>query len=316
MRRVLFALTLAILVSACGLRTSKQNAITESAHPTPGATRLSTRAEIEEFENSNNFFDTTVTILHPKRNKAPKRMMWMADIRHKPGMRYPLYGDVASVVFTDLPANQGEKAEEECSYYFDKRGNCYGISYYMLSDSNDASRVEYEYDKEGRLIGQSATNYHGTHQLSPNFKYDERGNLTEHVLYSGVWPCKLVKYKYDSNDNLIEYEEEYNTTKIYYKYDSRANIIEMTEYFKGTWLERSRFKYDANDNLVLELSYDIHGKYIHKRLYKYDEKGNMYEKVRYNEVGKKESEARFKHDTKGNVIEDSYGNRYIITYYK
>jgi hypothetical protein len=139
-------------------------------------------------------------------------------------------------------------------------------------------------------------------------KYDESGNLTEHLFYEsdGSIDRKYI-YKYDEQGNQIERVSYDFRGRIRYKktseYDKFGNEIFAKELdIKTNKYNKIFFNYDTAGNLISALKYNDEGELIHKTLNEYDKSGNLIRVSYFNEQGQKYSETQFKYDSLGNKI--------------
>src|SRR5690606_2878970 len=119
-----------------------------------------------------------------------------------------------------------------------------------------------------------------------SYKYDENNNLIEWVTNNDDKRFNL-KYilKYDNQDNLIEELFYGDSTYVYKgkelkKYNSKNRIIESNQYDSKGNLSYRRF-YDRKENLIEKIEYDSLNVRF-KWTYKYDDKGNLTELIKMN----------------------------------
>ncbi len=357
MKRAIFILTLAILASACLSRTSKNSASTDitteaqevtskpaivplteeelaAAKEMSAAAALAAEKIAEEARKK--LSDTTVTVLYPKKARAPKRQFWEShniyelyswECQCAFGFDIPLYGKVSSIS-TKVP----EDSDTGMEISFNERGDIDHISYSseFVSDSTDEHGRAYTYNSKGKVIKQTSWCYNGEVNQPLNAKYDSAGRVLERDLWNSMWHIGRETCKYDSKGNLIEKESPYLGKEIY-TYDSHSNLImrirltenhicedgncnaiAMTKIKREKWT----YKYDKNDNLIIRIEYNEEDIVVSKKIYHYDNKGNIVKIVDVDINGDECETSGFKYDSKGNMIEDNKGRKYYITYYK
>lgn len=75
--------------------------------------------------------------------------------------------------------------------------------------------------------------------------YDQKGNITEEILYKQGKVDTHFKYQYDENNNKIREEE----------YDSSGKIIESSEYKYENGLRTEKTVYDSNKKIKTKKFY-------------------------------------------------------------
>jgi hypothetical protein len=76
--------------------------------------------------------------------------------------------------------------------------------------------------------------------------FDERGNLTEDIIYKQGKITKHFKYQYDSDDNKIREEE----------FDPSGRIIESSEYKYDNGMRTEKCVYDSKKKLKSKKTYN------------------------------------------------------------
>jgi len=153
-------------------------------------------------------------------------------------------------------------------------------------------------------------------------KFDLNGNVIEEIYYNAGNIDKKSSYKYDQNDNPIEYVNyKGDESKVMFMqtitYDNSGNKI-REERFNGLDYEIIKYTYDPKNKLTEIVRSDVNGKVAHNRVFNYS--GNVCHIYIYNngsEVGKITNT----YDSNGNITEtieyDSGGNikeKYIYVY--
>jgi len=165
--------------------------------------------------------------------------------------------------------------------------------------------IKVKYSNEQKNCGDSS--------LISSFKYDENGNLTEHVEQGKI--KNKWSFNYDHFGNLIEETSLSDDSKRIwrYKYDLKGNKIQ------GSFITKNNstlinYSYDSLNNLVLksEISSSIlNGKKRNSNKLTIFKINNLGEKIEEIEFYDDTIQSRiiFDYDTKGNLIESSYFNK-------
>lgn len=161
-----------------------------------------------------------------------------------------------------------------CSHYYSKDGNA--LKSVWWNDNFGAALVDFFYDKRQNLVEK---NYYIESEKGPN-------ELS-----------KELKFKYDNNDNLIEFcksTKEFpikECSSITYK-GNRAFAKIIKKNFKSGKIEYSNYVWEADGEMRLhdeneQAEYDKHGNLIkliratYEANYEYDENDNLIEKTIY-----------------------------------
>jgi YD repeat-containing protein len=144
-------------------------------------------------------------------------------------------------------------------------------------DSKDSliQIYQYEYDSIGHL--QSIRNIDSKKIIlqASVFKYDKNGFLIENRSYKGDGSLSTIsRYQNDSNGLPLVmkvFDPLENIIEIYAtKFDKNSNILEKEHNIRNTFVSRSTFVYDNNNELVEENYYSSQNqKPITKRTYNY-----------------------------------------------
>jgi len=151
----------------------------------------------------------------------------------------------------------------------------------LIYDNNNllVKRWVYKYDSNNYLIerklydfNEELKRFEGPDSYFNN--YDESGNIIERLDYRGD---NLMDHKsileYDSNQNLINVKFYMNNSlydEFNYKYDSNNNLIQYNSTF---------YTYDSNNNIIQE--YSSHNWGSLKIISKYNVKNHIIEKIEY-----------------------------------
>ena len=130
---------------------------------------------------------------------------------------------------------------------------------YILNDSSYFKSSEFERDKYNQLLKQILTNNKDVRVINQKNTYDKQGKLIETIGKFEGMPKELAdKYasrttnKYDKNGNLIELAQFMNKEKvrlITYKYDEKNNLIQelSIDYEGGERGEEFKVNYTYNN---------------------------------------------------------------------
>ena len=163
---------------------------------------------------------------------------------------------------------------QETTYYY-SNGNTSGYETFH-SNGRKASRTAYYTD--GSIATDMNWNSNGqytkffnknnsgeiTHDLTMSNTYDSNNNLTEEIwegIYNRVFTKLTYNYKYDINNNRIEYIRTQDGIVNYWWttiYNSESNLIQQTIYDPETGLISRKIKndIDSNGNIILRTTYE------------------------------------------------------------
>ncbi|MCK5171261.1 MAG: hypothetical protein KAQ75_15390, partial [Bacteroidales bacterium] len=104
-------------------------------------------------------------------------------------------------------------------------------------------------------------------------KFDLNGNVIEEIYYQSGSVDQKLSYKYDDNDNKVEYVNyQGDETKVMFKqnitYDNSTRKI-REERYNGTDYQIIKYNY-KNNNLAEIIRTDVYGNIEHKRIFKYN----------------------------------------------
>lgn len=137
-------------------------------------------------------------------------------------------------------------------------------------------------------------------------RYDHKGNVIEEVYYQSGSIDKKLSYKYDNNENKVEYSNyKGNENKLLYRqnitYDNSNKKI-REERYNGTDYQIIKYNYDAKDRLKSITRSDIFGNIEHQRDFNYNGDICTIQIIdNGNEIGKIIN----KYDDQGNIIEST-----------
>lgn len=153
------------------------------------------------------------------------------------------------------------------------------------TDSIDRSEILYRYNNNFQVLQKIESDLRSEPNYIAEFKYDKSGNIiSERIKYSFL-PSESHDYKYDQNNQLIEYKwsdsKEGLLEKTSYEYLDGNLRIELWENFEDGEKEGS-VKYTYENGLPIEIiETDNDGEIIEKESirYDYDTNGNWTKKI-------------------------------------
>ncbi|HKL07281.1 MAG TPA: hypothetical protein VJ896_00810 [Bacteroidales bacterium] len=141
-----------------------------------------------------------------------------------------------------------------------------------------------------------------------NFKkrYDHRGNVIEEVYYHSGTIDQKLSYKYDNNENKVEYSSyKGNENELLYKqnitYDNFNKKI-REERYNGSDYQIIKYNYDGKDRLAGITRSDIFGNVEHQRDFNY--KGNICT-INIFDKGKEVGKIINQYDDLGNIVKST-----------
>lgn len=196
-----------------------------------------------------------------------------------------------------------------------------------IGTSNYTRFTEYQYDANGKIVGETIDYPAVGVFVGEDFKYDESGNVISKTLkltyeMSQNESLSYYTYSYDSENNLISQEVHYDSSEndySIYSYDEKGNIIKEKNTYNADYdtietIYNYKLKYENGLCLESEIIVDEtnqYGKstrYILEQ-YKYDENGNKTEEIYYTGV-EEISEAEISIEVNG-----KYYEHYSTTFY-
>jgi YD repeat-containing protein len=205
---------------------------------------------------------------------------------------------------------------------YDADGNLLKSLDYSPDGSVNRS-VFYEYDKQGKLIGESTFGVHRQALFQRLFTYDTAGDLKEETVYN---PDGSIKYTtvtvYGSQRTRIKsvrYSRAGYVTSSR-TYNSRGELEEETTFTRKNVVDyKTVFEYDVQGNKTLEAYYTGAGKLLNqqnpnhsKSVYRYDGNGNLVEETDFKPNGSASWRTVYDYDNKGNIVEESHFYRGTI----
>ncbi len=135
-------------------------------------------------------------------------------------------------------------------------------------------------------------------------KFDLNGNVIEEIYYQSGSVDQKLSYKYDDNDNKVEYVNyQGDETKVMFKqnitYDNSTRKI-REERYNGTDYQIIKYNY-KNNKLAEIIRTDVYGNIEHNRIFNY--KGNVCTISILDEKSNKIGKIINKYDVNDNIIE-------------
>jgi YD repeat-containing protein len=137
-------------------------------------------------------------------------------------------------------------------------------------------------------------------------RYDHKGNVIEEVYYEAGSIDQKLSYKYDNNENKVEYiNYKGDENKLLYRqnitYDNSNKKI-REERYNGTDYQIIKYNYDTKDRLTSITRSDIYGNIEHQRDFNY--KGDICT-IKIIDKGKEIGKIINTYDDQGNIIEST-----------
>jgi hypothetical protein len=194
---------------------------------------------------------------------------------------------------------------------------------YFLHDTNDVvySHNVYIYNEKNYLIEEVDKIKDSVEFMKVTYKYDNMGNMIDHItLRFGKFFGRTI-YKYDNKRNLIEYKYFQNRDSVgwgkSYKYDDQGNKIEYIYFYIDSSVNKLynkwTAKYDDHINEIEKAYYNEQNEISIIEITKYDDKNNKIEKLKTLADGTIIFIATYKN---GNTIEDVNFNKGVNLEYR
>ena len=143
----------------------------------------------------------------------------------------------------------------------------------------------YEYDAEGREIGEKWYDSDGSCSKRNAMEYNDEGQMTKYLGYTGDGGLTgYSTYEYDSNGRLIK-SSEYNNADVMEYYD----VCEYND--EGQMVKRTYYTWDGR-----ALSYTA---------YEYNDEGLAEKKIFYDETGTESGYKEFKYNKDGDLVRET-----------
>jgi hypothetical protein len=179
--------------------------------------------------------------------------------------------------------------DQKTTYQYDPKGNLVTErEFEHYKDFKDPTFGTYEYNDSGKVT--EYTEDWKTTSLHYSYTYDERGHLSEGVVYESKGKLsRREKYKYDEKGNEIEelILESNSDGKWLSKYSEDNKIIEKDWYeADGSLNSIYTFTYDDSRRLIESVGRESpEGRIYSKETYKYDGSGNLLERGEFSYSG-------------------------------
>lgn len=151
------------------------------------------------------------------------------------------------------------------------------------SDTTSGRRTVYQYDANGRWIGDSTFSTDGEFLDYSVMRYDDTARQLEYKLFTAAGDL-TYKFIYSFNDKGWKTEEK--------GYGSNDSLLSKTTYV-----------YDNSGKGIEDIAYSGKNELQSRITYTFDEKGNNIERKNYRADGSLESRTTVKYDADGNEIQ-------------
>lgn len=193
--------------------------------------------------------------------------------------------------------------------------NSDGIYFHGIyfDDKGDTGTAEYEYDANGDCVESRVYNGDGSLIKRTSRVYDSSGNITKETVVMPLHDSvNTYIYTYDEKGNMtlkLWYQNLTGTGEIYskhyYEYDEHNQLV--AEGFEYEWGATSdtiyENVYDANDNLIKQVSVSTPRGYTETYEYAYDNDRRVVLKVKT--VNDWTHEYRYEYDGQGNLLKET-----------
>lgn len=184
-----------------------------------------------------------------------------------------------------------------------------GWTYYDTGNNFNKFISSYrEFSSEGKLLEE--TEYMAEDQIETKitYAYDDEGRLKEQVnYYAADTPAEVTYYKYDDDGRLMQEEVHYpDDSKMiksfaFYPDSNSEAITTMDE--NHTVEEKEIKRYDEQNRLIAQESYDGKNKLQEKTVFAYNDQSQLIEETTLTKKGKVRSKKQFSYDEAGNRTE-------------
>lgn len=162
---------------------------------------------------------------------------------------------------------------------------------------NEQGNITYEelYDEDGNIDSKKT------------YKYDVNNNIIEYVSLDSDGTSNLVlKYSYDNIGNMIESNRRgkgafKNDFKKIYSYNNEGKVIEESGIGNDGITYMNKLKYEG-ENLIEINHYKSDGSLQYRGIINYDNNSNVIEKIKYNANGDIDSKEIFDYDNNSNLV--------------
>lgn len=174
---------------------------------------------------------------------------------------------------------------DKITYMYDSKGNLNLENIYLGTEIVQFKTL-YTHDKKNRILSESRYDKNSKIIYQTRYTYDGNNLVKKETINEKSEPEYVEKFTYDKKGNILTQDifEKYdnsNTTNTF-KYDTNDNKIEWSVIKNGTPVVRAVFTYDKHKNQTSYATTDeASGKIIDKREYafEYDAKGNWTKKT-------------------------------------
>lgn len=189
--------------------------------------------------------------------------------------------------------------------------------YRRFVDDNDNLLNEYkssyqEFDSNNNIIKEVDYNQSGEIETASGFKYDEKNRLIEEIHYFDEEEVgEVIRYKYNEEGKRTEIETTYADGSVSLKKINRSEKTISVKAFDedGEMDGQDIVNYDADGNVIEEISLDEEQVIIDRTVYTYNEKKQLESKTNFGEKEEFLQKLVFEYDKNGNVNRETQLNR-------
>lgn len=211
--------------------------------------------------------------------------------------------------------SQGNRIKRTRTAYYEDGG--YSV-FVEDGEGKDLSNITYypngnidwqnEYSKDG--VQSKRTWYYESGQVRSVTEYNKQGKQTMKTYYYESGKVEtLTEY---SDQGIIEKSTDYyenSKVKSVTEYNDVGSIIKFTGYDENGNVEFSwgrRYEYDANGNVIKEISLDAEGSVTGWEIFEYDADGNEEKTTQYDANGKMTGWTEYTYDENGRFVDSQY----------
>jgi YD repeat-containing protein len=189
--------------------------------------------------------------------------------------------------------------------------------YRRFVDDNDNLLNEYkssyqEFDRNNNTVKEVDYNQSGEIETASGFKYDEQNRLIEEIHYFDEEEVgEVIRYKYNDEGKRTEIETTYADGSVSLKKINRSEKTISVKAFDedGEMDGQDIVNYDADGNVIEEISLDEEQVIIDRTVYTYNKKKQLESKTNFGEKEEFLQKLVFEYDKNGNVNRETQLNR-------
>jgi hypothetical protein len=181
------------------------------------------------------------------------------------------YNNNGSIIQNEKNA-YGEKFK--IVYKYNEQGKNTEEVKYNSSDS--VYKCFLEYNEEGKNISRKYTYFNPSYDMTYEYQYDDKGILSEYIKYLQT--------------------ARYTEQKMYGCFDTSGYKIKEVEFDSVKYIaKQSKWEYNKDGKVTLELIEDGKGEFISMKSWTYDEFGNLLEEISYSDKNTPSSKITYKY---------------------